>query len=84
MSLEWARLLLNVGGARHIVLLTVGKYGSSHTHYSLKPGMDIDPYAANTGLTPDDLIAVDYQPSVDRDVSERLRVIIEAMTGVFQ
>jgi len=33
MSLEWARNLLEAAGASRIILLTIGKYGTTHTIY---------------------------------------------------
>lgn len=57
MSLEWSRLLLAAGGAKRVVLLTVGKYGTTHTRYELKPGKRIDPYTPNTSLTEADFSA---------------------------
>jgi hypothetical protein len=81
MSLEWARLLLAAGGVRQAVLLTVGKYGTSHTRYELKPGVRIDPYAPNTALTPADFAATSCTPAADRDVPAHFRRIIASMLG---
>lgn len=69
MSLEWARSLLGAAGARRVVLLTVGKYGTTHTHYELKQGRQVDPYAPNTSLTAADFTGVLQYPQVDPDAS---------------
>ncbi|WJY43248.1 hypothetical protein QT196_38995 (plasmid) [Streptomyces sp. P9-2B-2] len=52
-SIEWARILLSKAGAAQVIALTVGKYGSRHTNYALRPttsndsGVAIDPYTVS-------------------------------------
>ncbi|NUK20382.1 MULTISPECIES: phosphoribosyltransferase [Streptomyces] len=53
-SIEWARTLLLSAGAAQVIALTVGKYGSRHTRYDLRPGTGIDPFDVN------DLTAADF------------------------
>jgi hypothetical protein len=81
MSLQWARLLLAASGVRQAVLLTVGKYGTSHTRYELIPGTHINPYAANTALTPADFAAMSCTPTTDPDAPAYFHDIIAAMVG---
>jgi len=61
MSLEWARLLLAAAGAEWIVMLTLGKYGTGHTHYDLNSGITLVPFGINT-LTSDAFSATPRQP----------------------
>jgi hypothetical protein len=44
MSLEWARLLLREAKASRVILLTIGKYGSSYDSYAVLPNVTFDPY----------------------------------------
>ncbi|MFE9138041.1 hypothetical protein [Streptomyces sp. NPDC007355] len=53
-SIEWARALLLSAGAAEVIALTVGKYGSRHTRYELRPGTAINPFDVNN------LTAVDF------------------------
>ncbi|MEU8351362.1 hypothetical protein [Streptomyces sp. NPDC048845] len=53
-SIEWARTLLLRAGAAEVIALTVGKYGSRHTRYELRPGTAVDPFDVN------DLTAADF------------------------
>jgi hypothetical protein len=69
MSLEWARLLLTAAGAGRIVLITVGKYGTTHTRYELAPGVQVDPYGQNTTLTRADFTERSLTPYVDQGAS---------------
>jgi hypothetical protein len=46
MSLEWARNLLFAAGAKNVVMLTIGKYKTTHERYDLT-STNIDPYAVN-------------------------------------
>jgi len=78
MSLEWARIMLSAAGAGRIVLLTVGKYRNSHTHYELKEGISFNPFGINVELTSDDFVEVEQYPGVDRDVSRYFYDVISA------
>jgi hypothetical protein len=69
MSLEWARLLLRAGGAQRTVLLTVGKYGATHTSFDLRDGRHINPYAPNADLTAADFLQKEQGIRVDHGVS---------------
>lgn len=46
-SIEWARTLLASAKAEQVIALTIGKYGSRHTSYQLRPGTVIDPFSVN-------------------------------------
>ncbi|MFF6979266.1 hypothetical protein ACFZAV_16320 [Streptomyces sp. NPDC008343] len=54
-SIEWARTLLLSAGAAEVIALTVGKYGSRHTRYELRPGTAINPFDINN-LTAADFV----------------------------
>lgn len=81
MSLEWARTLLTAVGVKHIVLLTVGKYGSLHTHYSLRPEFKFDPYALNTHLRSADFDATTLRPRSDPDAEQHIADAIRILVG---
>lgn len=66
-SIEWARILLSNAGAAQVIALTVGKYGSRHTNYALRPStwkdstsrhpsITIDPYTVSN-LTATDFVS---------------------------
>lgn len=69
MSLEWARLLLKAAGATHVVMLTVGKYGTAHTSFDLQDDVGFDPFALNVGLTAADFLWTRQDVTVDHGTS---------------
>ncbi|WP_331731339.1 hypothetical protein [Streptomyces sp. NBC_00073] len=46
-SIEWARTLLASAEVAQVIALTIGKYGSRHTSYQLRPGTAINPFTVN-------------------------------------
>ena len=84
MSLEWARLLLAAGGAARIVLMTVGKYGTTHTRYELRPGRRIDPYAPNTALTAADFSEVPEALADDADAQVYFGEVIGSLIAAYR
>lgn len=69
MSLEWARLLLKTGGAKRTVMLTVGKYGRTHTSFDLQDGAHFDPFALNADLTTADFSWTQQNIRIDDSAS---------------
>lgn len=47
MSLDWARTLLNEAGASRVVMVTMGRYKSTHIRFDPDPRLDIDPYSVS-------------------------------------
>lgn len=77
MSLEWARLVLDAGGAENIILLTIGKYGSIHCHYDLAPGVTINPFALNPNLQDSDFTQVPVQLTNNTSATADLTNLIQ-------
>jgi hypothetical protein len=84
MSLEWARLLLAAAGAARIILVTAGKYGTTHTRYELRPGKQIDPYAPNTGLTAADFTEETEMLDEDAGAPAYFSEVIGALIAAYQ
>lgn len=78
MSLEWARLLLSAAGAGRIVMLTVGKYGTSHYRYDLRSGIRLDPFTLNT-LSATDFVTTSRSSAVDNSVVDHMGKLMESL-----
>jgi hypothetical protein len=77
MSLEWARLLLDSGGAENIILLTIGKYGSTYTRYEMAPTATLTPFALNATLQDSDFTQVQVQPTNNPSVTADLVLLMQ-------
>ncbi|WP_404200225.1 phosphoribosyltransferase [Streptomyces tauricus] len=63
-SIEWARILLSKAGTAQVITLTVGKYGSRHTNYGIRPITSNDPGIAIDPYTVSNLSATDFVSAV--------------------
>lgn len=59
-SIEWARILLSNAGATQVIALTVGKYPSRHTTYTLHPPTSNHPGVTINPYTISDLAVTDF------------------------
>ncbi|MFF6639617.1 hypothetical protein ACFY83_20585 [Streptomyces althioticus] len=93
-SIEWARILLSKAGAAQVIALTVGKYGSRHTNYGLRPptwrdstsrhpSITIDPYTINN-LTATDFVSAVFSGTYGPGPEDSLMVTMAHFAAAAQ
>lgn len=76
-SLDWARNLLDAGGARQVILVAIGKYGKDHQLIVPRPGVSVRPFhEARYGDSDFDRkpISISSDPSVSKQLQSKFEL----------
>lgn len=79
-SLEWARILLEAAGAEDVVMVALGKYGTTHTRFEPRHPDEVTPFELNS-LDLADFRQIRLESVADHDAEPS---ILETMRAVIK